>query len=137
MYFCLRKQSIHVVIVIILSTISTVSLADTYYVVPTLSHPCPEGNVQCITLSQYADKLNTNKLSQNESLIMFPGNHMLNQELLVSNITQFELSSSSLSIHTQINCMKKGRFVFKYVTSVHACKRNHSGWMQKKQFDIS
>ena len=60
-----------------------------HYITPSLDIPCPK--VPCLTLSQFA--ANSSKYSEHISLILLPGNHTLNRELILSGADNFSMES--------------------------------------------
>ena len=60
--------------------------AETFYVTPTVNSSCPEEALPCVTLSQYANT-SLGYFTSNSSLILLPGNHSLDLNLSISNIT--------------------------------------------------
>ena len=80
-------------------TTNTKVLSKTYYVAPSI--PCPEDVVPCFTLSQYAAKPN-NYFASNSTLFLLPGNHSLDSELMMSNITSLKFVANSISPFLQL-----------------------------------
>lgn len=92
---------------------------ETYYTTPSLSIPCPEEGVPCLTLSQYAAKPNS-YFASNTTLIILPGNHSLDSELRITNITCLNLFANTASVSdTTITCSQSSGFTFKYSDCVY------------------
>ena len=96
----------------IIAIVCITASAETYYVNPSSSNTtCPEEGVPCYTLSQYASKPN-DYFASNTSLILLPGNHSLDSELRINNITFLSVSlvssnQSSIKIDTIYNHVHK------------------------------
>ena len=87
------KQS--VTITLLLSSLISV-MAETYYVTPNSTTPCPQGGEPCLTISQYATKP-SNYFASNVSLILLPGNHSLEVDLRIRKLTNLKLSVQTTS----------------------------------------
>ena len=105
----------------IIARVCITASAETYYVNPSSSNTtCPEEGVPCYTLSQYASKPN-DYFASNTSLILLPGNHSLDLELRINNITFLSVSvanETSLT-DTMVTCSSAGKFWFGSVEDVH------------------
>ena len=62
------------------------SVAESYYAIPTSTTPCPTVNSSCLTLSQYAGKP-SKYFTSNVTIILLPGNHTLDSEFRLRNVT--------------------------------------------------
>ena len=71
-----------------------------YYITPLPDIPCPKD--PCLTLSQFAT--NSSKDSGHISLILLPGNHTLNRELILSGADNFTMASQEIEM-VMIECM--------------------------------
>ena len=95
----------------------TLMAAETYYVTPLSKNSSYEENVPCFTLSQYAMKTSS-YFASNSTLILLPGNHSLDLELSIQNITflsivQYSFISETVYISdTFITCHQSARFMF-------------------------
>ena len=89
--------------------------AETYYVTPSSSIPCPEEGVPCFTLSQYATKP-SDYFASNTTLILSPGNHSLDSKLSIRNITFLFIETSHSD--TSITCNQSARFTFETINVV-------------------
>ena len=99
------------ILLVITLCFTTLTLAEKYYVKPTLGASCPQEGVPCMTLSQYVAKPSS-YFASNTSLIMLPGNHSLNNATLsIANITSLEIvNMSSSQLTTTINCTSSAMF---------------------------
>ena len=86
-----------------------------YCITPSQGALCPCQD-SCITLSEISTNT-TYYLDSNISLMFQPGNHNLESDLLVSNITVFRLYSDELST-TSITCTQSTNFHFFEVSAV-------------------
>ena len=96
--------------------------AETYYVKPSTNTPCPEEDVPCFTLSQYANKsLTSSYFASNTTLIILPGNHSLDLELSICNNTFLSVVLNTVSLSdqgTSITCHQTARFTIENVDVV-------------------
>ena len=88
--------------------------AETYYVKPTANSSCPEDGLSCLTLNEYATFLR-NSFAENITLIVLAGNHSLNTDLTVVNVTRFTMFSD---FDTDIVCDVSANFQFRYIGEV-------------------
>ena len=92
--------------------------AETYYITPSSSIPCPEEGVPCFTLSQYATKP-SDYFASNTTLILSPGNHSLGSELSIRSISFLSVDSNTTSHSvTSITCNQSARFTFESINVV-------------------
>ena len=89
--------------------------AETYYITPSSSIPCPGEGVPCFTLSQYATKP-SNYFASNTTLILLPGNHSLHLQLSIRNITFLFIETTHSDI--SITCRQSARFTFETINVV-------------------
>ena len=75
----------------LLITTNNFVLGKLYYVIPTPNTTCPEEGVLCFTLTQYASKPN-DFFAPNITFSFLPGNHTLDLELRIQNITTLKLT---------------------------------------------
>ena len=77
--------------------------AETYYVSPTANTPCTSEGHSCLTLSDYITRIGKH-LDSNRSttMILLPGNHSLETNFVVRNLTNFTLIGHNSS--TQVMC---------------------------------
>ena len=108
-------RMVMVIVTVILLLVLSSSTSKVYYVTPSAGDPCSLDLHPCITLSQFAAKP-SDYLESNTTLILLTGIHMLDSVLNVSNTDNFVLTSQASS--TFINCNGKGRFEFRWVSSV-------------------
>ena len=101
------------VCVLLFSRVST----EPYYVTPSTSVPCPVEGIDCYTLAQYASKPNDYFIS-NTSLIFLPGNHNLDSELVIGNITYLNITTYITS--STITCSTPIALFFLNIRQVHA-----------------
>ena len=104
----------------IIARVCITASAETYYVNPSSSNTtCPEEGVPCYTLSQYASKPN-DYFASNTSLILLPGNHSLDSELRINNITFLSVSvaNETSPSDTMVTCSPAGKFWFGSVEDV-------------------
>ena len=92
--------------------------AETYYVTPSSSIPCPGEGVPCFTLSQYATKP-SDYFASNTTLILLPGNHSLDLQLSIRSISFLSVDSNTTSHSvTSITCNQSARFTFESINVV-------------------
>ena len=87
--------------------------AETFYVTPSPSVPCPE---PCRTLSEYADQPPYDV----PNIIMFflEGEHFLTRNLSLSDINDLVLTSVVLNSDVLINCSHDGKFLFVEIENI-------------------
>ena len=81
--------------------------AETFYVTPSPSVPCPE---PCRTLSEYADQPPYDV--PNITMFFLEGEHFLTRNLSLSDINNLVLTSVVLNSDVLINCSRDGKFLF-------------------------
>ena len=80
--------------ILLLSTIILLTECVVYHIKPSRSSSCPENDRQCLTLSQLIAEHEAGILDEpSVSLILLSGNHTLNEQLNLSNITISRLSA--------------------------------------------
>ena len=89
--------------------------AETYYVIPDASTPCPDENYECHTLSEYAAELPRN--SSNITLMFLEGMHNLSRDFSLTNISSITLENVDENEVT-IFCSNDGSFVFQIIETV-------------------
>ena len=95
-----------------------VASAETYYITPSSHTPCLEEGVPCFTLSQYATKPST-YFASSTTLILLPGNHILDLELSIGIITFLSVKSSTIfHSDTLITCHRSAKFTFEAINVV-------------------
>ena len=89
-----------------------------HYIRPSLVSPCPQNAFSCLTLSQFA--ANSSNIETDISLLFLPGNHTLNQELLLAHGHNFSISKYAKDNETVlVECISQlGRFNISEATSV-------------------
>ena len=89
-----------------------------HYITPSLDSPCPQYASSCFTLSQFA--ANSSHNETDVSLLFLPGNHTLDQELLLANGHNFSMSKYAKSNETvYVECISHfGKFDISETTSV-------------------
>ena len=96
---------------------SSVNNATTYYIAPTVDTPCTEQ--PCLTLSecvQQADRYFTS----NTTLMFLPGNHTLENGLVIANISSLTLiGSPTIQGTSNIICARPTSFLFLEVREVY------------------
>ena len=96
---------------------SSVNNATTYYIAPTVDTPCTEQ--PCLTLSecvQQADQYFTS----NMTLVFLPGNHTLENGLLIANISSLTLiGSPTIQGTSNIICARPTSFLFLEIREVY------------------
>ena len=113
---------------LLLSAIQSVCFTQsTYYIKPTPDTPCPAE--PCLTLSEYAQG---HFLTSNTTLIFLPGNHSLDRDIAVTNVTRFVMlgdSTDDPDITTRIACTSPAGFVFQDISEVqvHLMEVNSCG----------
>ena len=99
---------------ILLGVSASNARAETYYVKPTANSSCPEDGLSCLTFNEYATFLR-NSSAENITLIVLAGNHSLNTDLTVVNVTRFTMFSD---FDTDIVCDVSANFQFRYIGEV-------------------
>ena len=90
---------------------------STYHIKPILDTPCPAE--PCLTLSQYAQ---SHFLTSNTTLIFLPGNHSLDRDITVTNVTRFVMlgdSTSHPNITSRIVCKGPHVLTFHNISMLH------------------
>ena len=91
--------------------------AATYYVTPTFDTPCMEQ--PCLTLSEYV-QLADQYFTSNMTLVFLPGNHILENGLLIANISSLTLiGSPTIQGTSNIICARPTSFLFLEVREVY------------------
>ena len=88
------------------------------YITPTCTSSCPYPTKPCLTLSQFA--ANTSWLKSNTTLMFLPGNHTLNSEISISNISNLSMLPNSTledSFQTVI-CQQIASFKFENIDNL-------------------
>ena len=103
-----------IIVVIYLNLLSSSPDGErTLYITPSSSILCHTG--PCLTLSQFAQN-SSNWLSSNTTLIFLAGNHTLNIEIFISNISNFSMlkdSTSGEGTHdVVVICQDQAHFIF-------------------------
>ena len=88
-----------------------------HFITPLLDGPCPQ-NFSCLTLSQFA--ANSSYIKTDTSLLFLPGNHTLDQELLLAQVNNFSMTKDGIGNETIfVECStRSGRFHISATTSV-------------------
>ena len=89
-----------------------------HYITPSLDSPCPQYASPCLTLSQFAANSSDNETDL--SLLFLPGNHTLDQELLLVHGHNFSMSKCAKDNETVfVKCNSQlGRFDISETTYV-------------------
>ena len=90
---------------------------STYHIKPTPDTPCPAE--PCLTLSEYAQG---HFLTSDTTLIFLPGNHSLNRNIAITNVTRFVMlgdSTSSLENVSTIVCSGPHLLIFFNISQLH------------------
>ena len=94
---------------------SSVKNASTYYVTPTHNTPCLEQ--PCLTLTEYVQQVDQ-YFTSNTTLVFLPGNHTLENGLLIANISSLTLLGSSEGV-SNIICARPASFCFQEIREVY------------------
>ena len=91
-----------------------------YYVKPTHDALCPVS--PCLTLSEYAQQPH-NYLISNNTLVLLPGDHVLNEDFVVENVSNFGIYAQLYSpthghAACKITCMGLVGFTFRNTSNV-------------------
>ena len=91
--------------------------SKSHYVTPSPGGPCPQ-NSSCLTLSQFAASSSYN--DTDISLLFLPGNHTLDREVLLTQLSNFSMTKYGLDNETVfVECSTyHGRFRISETTSV-------------------
>ena len=89
---------IALVAALVINTLSCCSAAKVYCVIPTttLCSTCPHSSSHCATLSEYAQKVKL-YFTSNTTIVFLPGDHILNTNISVANITGLVMHGVSSS----------------------------------------
>lgn len=82
-----------------------------YYVSPSIDKMCHEKN-PCVTLTQFANYSSMYLDETTTTLILEPGNHTLDVNLMIGNVSLFAIISTSPSIPVNIMCSQLARTDF-------------------------
>ena len=74
-----------------------IAYSKVHYITPSSDGPCPQ-NSSCLTLSQFAADSRSNETDI--SLLFLPGNHTLDQELLLIQVNNFSMTKGGLDSET-------------------------------------
>ena len=85
-------------------------------IIPREGAPCPIE--PCLTLSCFANA-STIYLHSNTTLIFMSGNHSLDSELLITNVSSFAMLANSTTMDAFIACERPGKFMFNEINQVH------------------
>ena len=107
-----------VLTLVLLSSVHAESYTvSTYHIKPTPDAPCPAE--PCHTLSEYAQG---HFLTSDTTLIFLPGNHSLDRDIAITNVTRFVMvgdSASSLETASRIVCIGPHVFTFLNISQLH------------------
>ena len=107
-----------VLTLVLLSSVHAESYTvSTYYIKPTPDTPCPAE--PCLTLSEYAQG---HFLTSDTTLIFLPGNHSLDRDIAVTNVTRFVMlgdSTSSLESASRVVCKGPHLLTFINISQLH------------------
>ena len=92
------SSSINIVLVmaVLISTLSYCSAGNVYCVTPTATSCsfCPQNSANCTTLSEYAQEAER-YFTSNTTMVFLPGDHTLDTNVKVANITRFTMCKAS------------------------------------------
>ena len=77
-------------LLLFLSVYVEFTYSKVHYITPSLDSPCPQNASSCLTLSKFA--ANSSHKETDISLLFLPGNHTLDQELLLAHGHNFSMS---------------------------------------------
>ena len=105
-------------LLLFLSVYADFTDSKVHYITPSLDSPCPQNTPSCLTLSQFVANFSHNETDI--SLLFLPGNHTLDQELLLAHGRKFSISKYAKDNETIfIDCISQlGRFDIHNATSV-------------------
>lgn len=91
---------------------------EEYYIVPSVSSPCPPDLLVCSSLEHFTSTINNHstKTNMNVTLILLQGEHNLYSELKVINLREFHMYTDTEN--TRVNCDGIGSFTFHNVFRV-------------------
>ena len=98
---------------ILCAIISECSARETYYIKPTPNTSCPEDS--CFTLSEYAHQPHEHSTHPITTLVFMPGDHTLDEHILVSDTESFTMWGGFNSTVTSIRPVG---FIFRNVSCV-------------------
>ena len=90
------------------------------YVITPDNVPSEQSCHNCLTLTQFAANV-SHLLNNSTTLILQPGSHELNLDLVMSNITSFAMRHDSEPGNT-LRCNQTGHIIFDSVQHVHITK---------------
>ena len=88
---------------------------EVFYIMPSTTYPCPQDPQIYFTLKQFTDNIYSNTYA-NMTLIFLPGNHTLDSDLNVMNLSEFSMYSD-VNI-AWISCKRNGFLTFINVKTV-------------------
>ena len=90
------SSSIVLVMALLINTLSPCSATTVYCVTPiaTSCSSCPQNSANCTTLSQYAQEAER-YFTSNTTMVFLPGDHNLDTNIKVANITRFTMCKAS------------------------------------------
>ena len=108
----------HLLLVLDLLLLHTVSGSKLHHITSSPISQCPTGE-SCLTLSMFA--ANTSSyLDLNTTLVLLAGNHILDSQLLVSNVDEFLIIlSTNSSVTASITCRSNAILKFINITHMH------------------
>ena len=86
------------VAILLTNPISYCSAENVYCATPTIAScsSCPQNSTKCTTLSEYAQEANLYFIS-NTTIVFLPGDHVLNTNITVANVTRLTMHGESSS----------------------------------------
>ena len=100
---------------LLLCTLLYIAKCDLYYIIPSDDAPCPVDF--CPTISEISSNTSYYLDTNNVTLVLLPGNHSLDSQLLISAISELRMLSNETST-TSITCKPDTRFTFYEVSTV-------------------
>ena len=89
---------IAIVAALLISTLAYCSAEKVYCVTPTATScsSCPHNSTNCTTLSEYAQEAEL-YLTSNTAMVFLPGDHVLNMNITIANVTRLTMCGESSS----------------------------------------
>ena len=107
----------HQFILLLVAIMAGTVVCTVYYVTPSIDRTCQDN--PCITLTQFAAYSSFYIDTTTTTLLLEPGNHTLDVDLLIGNVSLFTIVSFSPSISVVVMCSELARTDFINIAQIH------------------